>query len=189
MGMFDKLKKKGTGTVHELPTFKYHPEPIKTRAFKTDKTVICDCCDSKIDVYYDGPFYSAEEVEFLCPNCIKSGKANEKFDGDFQDCASCDKVNDKEKLLELCYRTPGYTGWQQEYWLAHCDDYCAFIGYVGWDEIMQMGIETEIEDDLSANSEYPIPTVKQYLKIDGGMQGYLFRCLVCGKHRLHIDSD
>ena len=24
---------------------------------------------------------------------------------------------------------------------------------------------------------------------NGGMQGYLLRCLVCGKYRLHIDFD
>ena len=125
-----KVTKANPDTGPELPLFKYHPEPIKTGAFKTDEVVVCDCCGKKTDVYYDGPFYSTEEVEFLCPGCIKNGKANKKLDGDFQDCASCDKVNSREKLLELCERTPGYKGWQQEYWLAHCakhgDRYCAF---------------------------------------------------------------
>ncbi len=40
-----------------------------------------------------------------------------------------------EMLKELVERTPGYHGWQQEFWLAHCGDLCAFIGYVGWNDI------------------------------------------------------
>lgn len=174
-----------------VPTFKYLPEPVKTGVFKINGTVTCDCCNNKINVYYDGPFYSEEEVEFLCPDCIKSGQAHEKFDGDFQDCCNCDKVSDKEKLLELCERTPCYTGWQQEYWLAHCDDYCAFIGYVGWNEIKQMGIEKEIEEDLFENDYhgFDIVNIKECLFNDGDMQGYLFRCIHCGKYRLYVDCN
>ena len=172
-----------------LPFFKYHPEPIKTGAFAMDEVVVCDCCGDETNVYYGGPFYAIEEIEFLCPFCIKSGKASEKFDGAFQDSGCCDKVSDNEKLEELCTKTPGYRGWQQEVWLAHCDDYCAFVGYVGWDEIVKMGLEAEIELDLAANGYFPISEVRQNLENDGSMQGYLFCCLVCGKHRLHIDLD
>ena len=173
---------------YSLPIFKYHPEPIKTGAFKTDKIVICECCGKKTAVYYSAPFFAIEEIEFLCPECIKTGKANAKFDGTFQDDCACDEVGDKEKLNELCTRTPGYCGYQQEYWPAHCDDYCAFIGYVGWDEISQIGIEAEITTDLTEKG-YPISTIAEHLKIGGSMQGYLFRCLVCNKYRLHIDCD
>lgn len=45
----------------------------------------------------------------------------------------------------MIHRTPGYCGWQQEYWIAHCDDYCAFVGYVGWKELVEMSINNEIE--------------------------------------------
>ena len=51
----------------ELPFFKYHPNPLKTGTFETDKTVVCDCCGKETDVYYSGPFYSVEDVEYLCP--------------------------------------------------------------------------------------------------------------------------
>jgi len=194
-GIFKKTKKENSLSVEKqqqivdsLPGFKYHPEPIKTGAFKIGEAVVCECCHKATNVFYSEPFFSVDEIEFLCPDCIKSGRAHEKFDGDFQDSHSCDKVSDKEKLNELCTRTPGYCGWQQEYWPAHCDDFCAFIGYVGWNEIQQMGIEKEIEEDISKNSDYPISAVKQHLMINGSMQGYLFRCLVCSKHRLHIDS-
>ncbi|EGM59721.1 hypothetical protein SFJ1713_4195 [Shigella flexneri SFJ17B] len=80
--------------------------------------------------------------------CIADGSAAEKFAGSFQDDASIEGVEFEydeedefagikntypdEMLKELVERTPGYHGWQQEFWLAHCGDFCAFIGYVGW---------------------------------------------------------
>lgn len=35
----------------------------------------------------------------------------------------------KNNLLEICERTPSYISWQQEVWLTHCNEPCAFIGY------------------------------------------------------------
>ncbi len=77
--------------------------------------------------------------------------AAEKFAGSFQDDASIEGVEFEydeedefagikntypdEMLKELVERTPGYHGWQQELSLAHCGDFCAFIGYVGWNDI------------------------------------------------------
>lgn len=167
--------------------FKYHPYPLKTGAFMNDKTVICECCGKQTDVYYTNPFYSIDEVNSLCPECIASGAAAKKFDGEFQDPDSTDKVKDKKALDELIHRTPGYCGWQQEYWLAHCDDYCAFLGYPTWDDLVKMGIDKEIEetyrkDICGVDFEY----AKEHLEINGG---YLFRCLHCGKHFIYIDFD
>ena len=169
-------------------TFKYHPEPKKTGAFHQDKTVMCECCEKETNVYYSGPFYSTENVKHLCPECIASGSAAEKFNGAFQDRDSTDKVSDKSKIDELIHRTPGYSGWQQEYWLACCDDFCAFLGYPDWNEIEKMGIDNEVEetyrDDICM---LDFDTAKEQLK--AGEQGYLFKCLHCGKHYLYIDVD
>lgn len=167
--------------------FKYHPDPLETGAFQNDETVICDCCGKQTDVYYTNPFYSVEEVEYLCPECIVSGAAAEKFDGEFQDSASTDKVSDPAKLDELIRRTPGYCGWQQEYWLAHCDDYCAFLGYPTWDELENDGLAEEIEETYRKDiCGVDFEDAKEHLKLDNG---YLFRCLHCGKHFIYIDFD
>lgn len=172
----------------KIPIFKYHINPIETGAFQTDKNVICDCCGKETSIYYDGPFYSVADVEYLCPECIASGRAAEKFDGDFQDAFSADKVSDDEKLDELIHRAPGYCGWQQEYWLAHCDDFCAFKGYVLWKDIVKMGLEKEIEENYREElNRIDFNTVEECLK--GSMQGYLFQCLKCKKHLLYIDCD
>ncbi len=55
-------------------------------------------------------------------------------------------------LKEFVERTPGYHGWQQEFWLAHCGDFCVFIGYVGWNDI---------EKYASMN----LPTLKKIVRI------------------------
>jgi len=186
--------------MQNLPTFKYHPDPIKTGAFTVGDAVNCDCCGQPTTTYYTGPFYSAEEIEALCPSCISTGEAAEKFDGEFQDYASIEGISPDPStpgalsnlaaIEEVTLRTPGYSGWQQEYWLSHCNDLCAFIGYVGWDEIKQLGLVEEIAKDLDATSTWgDIEHVEKYCRNKGDLQGYLFKCLHCNQHRLYMDCN
>ena len=173
-----------------LPEFKYHPDPLRNEVFCKGEPHRCDCCGRETEIWYESPFYSAEDVECLCPQCIADGSAAAKFDGAFQDSASVDPVSDPEKLRELTERTPGYHGWQQEYWLAHCDDYCAFLGYVGWKEIEEMGLAQEIEESYRQDlCGFDFADIKAYMSREGGLTGYLFRCLHCGKHFLYADCD
>ncbi len=168
--------------------FRYHPDPLKTGIFKNDKSMTCDCCGKRTDVYYTGPFYSVENVDYICPDCILSGKAADKFNGEFQDPVSMDEVSDPAKTDELIHRTPGYCGWQQEYWLAHCDDYCAFIGYVSWQDLVDMGIEKEVMETYR-NDVCMIPSEYVKKELSAGLNGYLFKCLHCGKYFLYTDID
>lgn len=175
----------------KIPEFKYHPDPIKTGAFSQGEYRKCDCCNESTNIWYSKPFYTAKDgIECLCPNCIANGMAASKFDGEFQNPESTDRVSDPDKLDELIHRTPGYCGWQQEYWIAHCDDYCAFVGYVGWKELVDMGIHGQIEKNYDQNlNGFDIKDVKECMYNEGGMQGYLFRCLHCGEHFLYVDCD
>lgn len=167
--------------------FKYHPDPLKTGAFHNDKTMRCQCCGKDTDIYYTGPFYSVDEVDYLCPECISSGAAAEKFDGAFQDPESVDEVSDPAKLDELVNRTPGYCGWQQEYWLACCDDYCAFLGYYDWKALEALGITEELEKTYHEDiCGIDFEDAKEHLTYN---EGYLFRCLHCGKHYIYFDFD
>lgn len=173
----------------DLPFFKYHPNPLATGAFtQAQYAVVCDCCGCSTHIYYDGPFYSIEDIKYLCPNCIASGAAAKKFDGDFQDdCCLEPKVLDADKIDELIHRTPGYSGWQQEYWRSHCGDFCAFIGYVGAAELKALGVLDEVLDDPQWSEEE-----KDLIKtsVNGGsLQCYLFKCLHCGKHMVWMDCD
>jgi|SRR5690554_1513448 len=167
----------------EIPVFKYHPNPLKTGVIEKRSTT-CEVCGEKAEYIYVGPFYAIQEIEKICPWCIKNGKAAKKYNGEFQDAASCDKVDKDEYLDELIHRTPGYMGWQQEYWLSHCGDFCAFIGYVGWNEIKSF--ISELENDVE-DLGYTVENIEKYLRINGHLQGYLFECLHCNKKRLYID--
>ncbi len=137
-----------------IPTFKYHPNPLATGAFdESEEGVICDCCGKTTHIYYEVPFYSIEDIDYLCPDCIASGEAAKKFDGTFQDDYCVDEgVEDMSKLDELIHRTPGYCGWQQEYWRAHCGDFCAYLGHVGALELKALGIMDEVLDDSLWNT-------------------------------------
>ena len=167
--------------------FKYHPDPLKTGAFHNDKTMRCQCCGKDTELYYPGRFYSVDEVDYLCPECISSGAAAEKFDGAFQDSESVDEVSDPAKLDELVHRTPGYCGWQQEYWLAHCDDYCAFMGYYDWAALEHEGLAAEIEETYRGDvCGIEFEWAKEHIQNN---DCYLFMCLHCGKHFIYIDFD
>ena len=171
----------------DLPFFKYHPDPFATGIFRRlEAPVTCPCCEKETRNVYEGPFYSREKVEHLCPHCIAGGAAAKKYNGEFQDSESTDEVNSPDKLDELIHRTPGYCGWQQEYWRAHCGDFCAYLGAVGYAELEEMGIVDEVRETLPDDWDEDILTS---LTKDGSTVGYLFRCLHCGKYLLHIDCD
>ena len=86
-----------------------------------------------------------------------------------------------------CSRTPGYCGWQQEYWRAHCGDYCAYLGRVGARELRALGVLEDVLDDPMWDDEH-----KEMIQesVNGGhLQCYLFQCLHCGKHLVWMDFD
>jgi len=94
----------------QLPKFKYQPccaeNEIFTRA-KPGRPAVCQCCGRETLWYYES-MYCEKEIGCLCPDCISSGAAAEKFDGDFvQDAEPLE--NGAEKTEELFKRTPGYT--------------------------------------------------------------------------------
>ena len=173
----------------EKESFRYHPNPLETGAFEESPDgVACDCCGKTTHIYYTAPFYAVEDIEYLCPECISSGEAARKYDGSFQDDFSLDDgVDDPEKLDELIHRTPGYCGWQQEYWRAHCGDYCAYLGYVGAKELRALGVLEDVLDDPMWDDKQ-----KEMIQesVNGGhLQCYLFQCLHCGKHLIWMDCD
>ena len=74
-----------------LPTFRYHPDPLDTGAFDESKEgVVCDCCGKTTHIFYTNPFFSIEDIAYLCPECIASGAAARKYNGSFQDDLSLD---------------------------------------------------------------------------------------------------
>jgi uncharacterized protein len=101
----------------------------------------------------------------------------------------CEPVDNAEYLDELIHRTPGYSGWQQEAWLSHCGDFCAFIGYATWDQIEPLSDELAT-DVRRAKSEMRLGDEDFIQSLDGGsLYAYLFKCIHCGHHRVAFDLD
>ncbi len=171
----------------ELPHFKYSPNAFSLNIF-VEEEGICSACDEERTIRYNSSFYSYEEQEYICPWCIENGNAALTLDGYFIDYESIEnpKTINEDLKSELCERTPSYNGWQQEVWLTHCNQPCAFIGYADTKTIEPF--MEELQDDIN-NIRYKKEFVLQNLSKDGRLVGYLFQCLICNKHRLHIDCD
>jgi len=170
-----------------LPNFRYHLDPVKSGVIVEEQTT-CPVCGYVRSYAYVGPFYSVEEVTGVCPWCIADGSAAAKYDGEFIDAASCEEAAPAH-FDELIHRTPSYIGWQQEVWLSHCNDHCAFAGYVGWTEIQPIYHELLNDLDMIKTRFRLEDSQLEYLRDGGSLQGYLFQCVICGTYRLAADAD
>lgn len=112
----------------ELPKFKYHPNPLATGAI-AESSEVCECCEKARGYMYKASFYTAEEVESICPWCIADGSAAENYEGRLTDEHPLISAGiSKESIEEVCQRTPGYKSWQQGIWQCHCNEPCEFHG-------------------------------------------------------------
>ncbi|MGL4760887.1 MAG: CbrC family protein [Sarcina sp.] len=176
----------------KLPEFKYNPNCYdrELEIFTySEKGEVCECCGNKTQ-YYCNNLSTSEEVNCICPFCIKDGSAAKKFDGYFSSYFEDTEKISEEKIDELMKRTPSYMCWQEPEWLECCNDFCVFLGDVGTKELIKMGIADEVfEDFKNRDNCFNIEDVKEDLFKKGSMAGYLFKCSHCGKHRIHVDLD
>lgn len=173
------------------PHFKYHPHAYQLDIFVEEKGT-CSVCHEERDLKYEASFYAVEDPEYICPFCIADGRAAKRYEGAFNDYCGIEGVSPdphdpqptipREMLLEICERTPSYFSWQQEEWLTHCHEPCAFIGYADTESIAPFREEIVSELDPSIAEE-----TLDYIRKDGDCVGYLFQCVQCGKHKLHVD--
>jgi uncharacterized protein CbrC (UPF0167 family) len=114
----------------DLPVFRYHPEPLVTGSVKR-KLGRCVCCERSVEFLYVASVYTRHQDirERICPWCIADGGAHTKFDATFSDSHPLIVAGLPDKVVrEVTTRTPGYVSWQQETWMSHCGDACAFLG-------------------------------------------------------------
>jgi uncharacterized protein len=103
----------------ELPAFKYHPDPLASGSVILSNAV-CACCKKARGFIYSGPVYGPD-VDHLCPWCIADGTAHAQFGVSFTDEAGIGGYRDwdavpQDVIETVAYRTPGFSGWQQEQW-------------------------------------------------------------------------
>lgn len=171
----------------DLPTFRYHPDPISTGSI-VESDNECVCCGQRRGYIYTGPVYAVEELdESICPWCIASGEAHSRFDAEFVDAAGVGDRGSWEKVPrsiveEVAFRTPGFAGWQQERWWTHCGDAAQFIGRAGSSDALAHGSATieVLRADLGWTPGKKFDDYVLALDADGQPTAYLFRCLHCG---------
>jgi uncharacterized protein CbrC (UPF0167 family) len=166
----------------KLPTFTYHPSPLATGMIKPSSAA-CACCGEARGYIYDGPAYAIEELlESLCPWCISSGLAAKKFDASFVDDRPLQDAGlPAEVIEEVVFRTPGYTSWQQDSWLSHCNDACEFHGDASADDVAFASEETKLawQREYRLNAEDWSHATEDYRQA-GESAFYKFICRHCG---------
>ena len=134
-------------SVRALYTFKEKLELSEDKQAKEVLVDVYDLLDFKKDAY-----------ELLCQIGDRSNKKTLKRLGTLKDYAENwgnqyaipkPKTPD-EKQKERAHpgpAVPWHPHGQQEYWRAHCGDYCAYLGHVGATELRALGVLEEVLDD------------------------------------------
>jgi len=180
----------------QLPIFQYHPDPIATGNV-IESNSECACCGQSRGYVYSGPVYAEDNLEnCICPWCIADGSAHEKFGAAFTDedgiggYGEWDAVP-PEIVEEVAYRTPGFSGWQQENWWTHCDDAAQFLGRAGKAELVKLGSEaiSAIRDSTGLDDGPDWEEFLSALDKEGSPTAYIFRCRKCGALGGYQDCD
>ncbi len=177
-----------------FPMFRYHPFPVYTKAIKP-WPITCPVCGQASEYSYAFVTYPTDEEDDeeqevqICPWCLHDGAAARQYPHiSFNDPPVAPDV-DEAARDELAHRTPRYASFQEQEWLVHHGDYCAFVGYVGWREIAAFA--GELTNDLARLRRrlgWRKPELESWVN-GASVQGYLFRCTTCGVHQLTFDQD
>ena len=173
----------------DVPSFRYHPDPVATGEVITGDAP-CRCCGRHRGFIYTGPVYSADEVvEELCLWCIADGSAATLFEAEFTDVLNVPDDVPRPVLTEVLTRTPGFSGWQQEHWMFHCADAAAYLGKVGYEDLLTVpeALEMVQQDIARPGLTGKFDDYLRALSATGEATAYLFRCLHCGTHLAYCD--
>jgi len=176
-----------------LPTFRYHPDPLRSGSIITS-TSPCICCDQSRGYVYAASIYSEHDLleEAICPWCIADATAHKMFRAYFVDDEGMDHAVPTPAHDEIVFRTPGFATWQSERWLACCDDAMAFLEPIGTTELRRYYPELEgtlmmyIVHELELSGDAANHLLNS-LNRDTGPTAYVFRCLHCEALKGYID--
>jgi uncharacterized protein CbrC (UPF0167 family) len=176
----------------DLPVFRYHLDPIASGSIAASDAK-CACCGETRGFAYSGPAYCEAELdEALCPWCIADGSAHARFDASFCDPAGFPDAIPPETVEEIAYRTPGFSSWQQERWLTCCGDADAFLGPIGYTELLERypllegSLMMHIVHELGISGA----TATRFLRAlhrENGPTAYVFACRHCDAQMAYID--
>jgi uncharacterized protein CbrC (UPF0167 family) len=140
-----------------LPSFRYHPDPLRTGALVPD-TRACGVCGKARAWRYTGPIWTrdeavmeAQEAEELviCPWCLHEGRAAREFEATFNLCQPLHerRVRPPDHVVEeVELRTPGFPVTYhpfRAFWFVHHNDACVYLATVGPDEYPRLEPEEQ----------------------------------------------
>ena len=178
-----------------LPVFKYHPDPVATGSIAADPDMPCLGCNRIRGYIYKGPVYTEKNFildDHLCPWCLADGTANKLFAATFNDIGMIDGLA-AEIRNEVEARTPGFNAWQQEQWLACCNDGAAFLGVFGAEDLTRdypeagKVVRKYLRDEFDLEKD-EADEMFDALSKDDQPSAYLFRCLHCKKFLAYVDE-
>jgi len=165
-----------------LPEFRYFAEPHGPSSTWTEAARACDLC-GEVRAGYEGPYYAADEIDFVCEPCLAGGRLAER---DATTNEGAPSVADSARRGELEQRTPNLVTWQDWWWPAHCGDFCRFEREAGQKELVEVAPDGDGPAFLAAHldpDDAPLEwdLVPPSLAGDEGFEVgvYLFRCVVC----------
>jgi len=177
----------GKQKMKALPSFKYHPDPIATGAVIMQKAT-CICCALPVDHVYTASAYSTNEIRGkICPWCISDGSAADKLSVEFLPPFAVRMCNVSDVVVdEVVRRTPGYHSWQEQTWIGHCNDACAYLGGATPDQCSSATSEAidHFADSFGLGSEDAFVTLMRY-NPDQEISIHRFQCLHCGISLFH----
>jgi uncharacterized protein CbrC (UPF0167 family) len=158
----------------------------------------CVVCEQARGYLYAGIPFCEEvvEEESICPWCIADRSAHARFAAEFVDAAAIGTglagagPVPIEVVEEVAYRTPGFSGWQQECWFTHCSDAGAFLGAMGAEQLSAAG--PGAVDAIRDSTGLEGATWDEFfaaLDRNGSPRAYLFRCLHCPQFGGYADAD
>ena len=78
--------------------FKYHPNVWELGIFKQSQSKKnfpeCECCGNPTEFFVDY-IYAKDNVSCICPECVSSGKAADKYQGCFIADSESHKIKDE----------------------------------------------------------------------------------------------
>ena len=115
----------------KLPVFPYHRDPVASGSIRFGDEV-CECCGLARGALYNGVIYAKGNVENLCPWCIASGAAADKFKAIFFDADFCDETGAMVDLPEHFNRTVfgctiGFSTFNPIGWWVHCGEPAEYV--------------------------------------------------------------
>jgi uncharacterized protein CbrC (UPF0167 family) len=180
----------------DLPSFRYHPDPVATGSVIAAPDTPCLCCNRIRGYVYTGPAYTEKNFNLshaICPWCIADGSAAKMFGAGFNDAGAMDDVA-HDVMAEIATRTPGFESSQTVVWPVCCDDAAAFLSRAGAEELREQFPEAidAVRALLATDFDLDGDEIDEFiggLDKDGEPTAYIFRCLHCARPLAAVDES